>query len=119
MLNQLAVWAGYLSVVSGVLYTGWNEPLHYRFMPAEELAKARGQQLPTYSRQSKAPPNMRDLPASKSANWRPMGTALDRAPYDVQNGQVRFYSDYDHRKMGTVTETENVNGKLHTGPSQP
>ena len=116
MFNQLLAWMLYLGVVFGVLWTGWNEPLRYRFLSPEELAQERGL---TQSRRSSAPPNMRDLPASAAASWRPAGTSLDRAAYDVKNGTISYSKTYDPRQVGTPTEADSVNNKTHVGPTTP
>lgn len=119
MLNQLLAWTAYLGVVSGVVYTGWNEPLHYRFMAPQELAAARGVQFETGAPQGKAPPNMQALPGADSANWRPAGTALDRAPYEKIKGQIYYSDNYDHYNTGTATEADKVKNRTHVGPASP
>jgi hypothetical protein len=118
MLNQLLGWTVYLGVVSGIVYTGWNEPLHYRFMTSQELAAAKGVQLQD-AQQSQAPPNMQSLPAPAAATWRPMGTVLERAPYEKKGGQIIYSNNYDHYTTGTGTENPEVKNRTHLGPASP
>jgi len=117
MFNQFLAWMVYLGVVFGILWIGWNEPLRYRFLSPEELAQERG--LTQGPQRGSAPPNMRDLPAAASASWRPAGTSLDRAAYDVKNGSITYSANYDPRHVGTPTETDSVNNKTHVGPAAP
>jgi len=119
MLNQLLAWTAYLGVISGVVYTGWNEPLHYRFMSPQDLATARGVQYQTGAPQGKAPPNMQSLPGAEASNWRPMGTALDRAPYEKKGGSIIYSENYDHFNTGTQTEAGQVKNRTHSGPAAP
>ncbi len=117
MLNQLLAWSAYLALISGVVYTGWNEPLHYRFMSSEDLASARGVQLQTA--RGKAPPNMQALPGAEASNWRPAGTALDRAPYEKKGGNIIYSENYDHFNTGTQSEASQVKNRTHSGPAAP
>jgi hypothetical protein len=108
----------YFGVVTGVLYTGWHEPLRYRFLSEQQLAQERGVKLHQPTR-GNAPPNMHELPGPQAASWRPAGTSLDRAPWDIKNGEVVFSPNYDHHNAGTPTEAAPAQNKLHSGPSTP
>lgn len=114
MLNQLLGWMMYFGVVAGVIYVGWNEPLSNRFPSLSQSVNT-----PAPDTTHKAPPTMRDLPGAEASNWRPNGTSLDRAPYDIKKGKLKYYSDYDHYETGTPTEAGQLPGKLHSGPSTP
>ena len=107
MLNQIIGWTVYCGVIAGILFAGWNEPLRFRFLSSAELAQERN-------------PNSKvAAPTQPVTSWRPAGSTLDRAPYDVKHGQINFSQNYDPRKAGTVTEAPGVVGKTHTGPSAP
>ena len=86
----------YCAVMAGVIYVGWDEPLRHRFMSPTAIASER-----RLAQQAEEAANPSQFPA-----WRPMGTALDRAPYEVQKGVVKYSKNFDPRKTGSPTEVE-------------
>ena len=82
----------FLALCAAIIVIGWHEPLHYRFMSPEQIAEIEV---------SKEPP-----PKPWQSVARPGGTALDRAPYEVQKGKLKYSESYDPRKLGAPTETD-------------
>ena len=37
MANQIGGWLLYFAVVAGVIFVGWNQPLHYRFLTPQDI----------------------------------------------------------------------------------
>jgi hypothetical protein len=90
----------FLGICAAIIFIGWREPLRYRFMSPDEIAEVEGDRHP-------AP-----RPWQPASN--PSGTALDRAPYEVKGGKLRYSEQYDSREMGSRTETDrrkNTTGK--------
>jgi len=83
----------YFAVCGAVIFLGWNEPLSYRFKSAKEIRELEEAQQPVPS------------PTTSMSDWIPGGTSLDRAPYEVTKGHVRYSKNYDPKKMGTGSET--------------
>jgi hypothetical protein len=96
MFTQILQTILYLFVCAAVILVGWEQPLRYRFISSEQIAEI------------EAPPNSQSVvshpPQPKS--WRPMGTALDRAPYTTDNRGVIYTENIDFREMGTRSEQE-------------
>ena len=86
----------YLVAFGAVLFLGWDEPLRYRFMSTKEIAADKQENEPAES--SSAIRTMR--------NWQPMGTSLDRAPYEIKDGVVKYSKNFDPRKTGSASETD-------------
>ena len=84
----------YFAVCGAVIFLGWNEPLSYRFKSAKEIRELEEAQHPVPSRTT-----------TSMTDWIPGGTSLDRAPYEVSKGSVRYSKNYDPKKMGTGSET--------------
>ena len=86
----------WLLAIVFVVQMGWDEPLGYRFKTPQQIA------LEEQPLQPPPPP-----PRNNSmSNWRPMGSALDRAPYTRHSGGVITYSrNIDSQYMGPATET--------------
>lgn len=83
-----------MTVVLAVVFCGWNEPLRYRFLSREQIAAEAQAARPatTYARES-------------PSQWRPGGTSLDRAPYEVYRGVVYYSDKFDPKRVGSPTET--------------
>ncbi len=132
ILNQVLGWVGFVAVMVAIVFLGWNEPLSYRFMSPSEVSEAKAQRMnydgASASRQvvnlrndgqvNYAPPAAPVAPAP-SASWRPMGTALDRAPYDSLHGDILYSENYDKNKMGSRTETGKLPNKTVAGAGAP
>ena len=86
----------YCGVLAGVIYVGWDNPLRYRFMSPTAVA----------TEQRIAREGTEAGSQESTQQWRPMGTALDRAPYEVVNGRVKYSSNFDPRKTGSPTEVD-------------
>jgi hypothetical protein len=86
----------WLLAIVFVVQMGWDEPLRYRTMTPQEIAsEEKGLEPP--------PPS----PRSSMSDWRPMGSALDRAPYRrMGNGGIIYSRNVDPNYMGPVTETQ-------------
>jgi hypothetical protein len=82
----------FLGICGAIIFVGWNEPLRYRFMSSEAIVE---QETPP------EPPRTQWLPVA-----RPTGTALDRAPYEIREGKVRYSRSFDSKQMGAPTETD-------------
>ena len=81
----------FLAICAWIVYVGWYEPLRYRFLGAEEIAA-----------EARAAAPMEET----SSEWKPQGTALDRAPYRIRRGEVSYTRNLDPRRVGTATEAE-------------
>jgi hypothetical protein len=81
-----------MAVVVAVVFSGWNEPLRYRFLSPDQIAAEEQAIRPFLARES-------------PHQWRPAGTSLDRAPYEVQRGVVYYSDKFDPKRMGSSTET--------------
>ncbi|MGB8169987.1 MAG: hypothetical protein WCF18_20960 [Chthoniobacteraceae bacterium] len=90
----------FLGVCAAIIFIGWHEPLRYRFMSPAEIVELEGDPEPVRQ-------NWQSTSSLK-------GTALDRAPYEVREGKVRYSKGFDPRQMGAPTETDqraNTRGK--------
>jgi hypothetical protein len=87
----------YLVAFGALLFFGWDEPLRYRFMSAKEIAADKGED-DQHAHSSTTVASMR--------SWQPAGTSLDRAPYEVKNGIVKYSKNFDPRQAGSPTETD-------------
>ncbi len=83
----------FLAICMAIIIIGWNEPLRYRFMSPGQLAEVEG------DREEPARQEWRSTSSAK-------GTALDRAPYEVKSGKLKYSENFDSRKMGAPTETD-------------
>src|SRR3954470_1164537 len=91
----------FIGICAAIVVIGWNEPLRYRFMSPAEIAEVEA---------SLAPPPRTWQPASN-----PKGTALDRAPYEVKEGKLKYSNKFDPKNMGAPTETDR---RAHTAGKQ-
>jgi hypothetical protein len=82
----------FFAACGAVVFLGWNEPLSYRFKSAQQIRELEQVPEPVSSRLS-------------MDGWVPGGTSLDRAPYEVTRGKVKYSTNYDPKKMGTGSET--------------
>ncbi len=81
------------AVLAAVILAGWDEPLRYRALDRGQIAQ---------EEQALAP---KVEPRRTIENWQPAGTSLDRAPYRVRNGMVRYSRNFDPKQTGTGSET--------------
>ena len=81
----------FLAICASIIYVGWGEPLRYRFLSVEDIATEAREAAPVVE----PPPE-----------WKPQGTALDRAPYRIRRGEVSYSRNVDPRRVGTATEAE-------------
>lgn len=84
----------YLLLLGGVLFAGWKDPLQYHFMSAKDVAAARLASMPE------------EPEVVEMRQWSPQGTSLDRAPYEVKRGTVKYSKNFDPKRAGTSTETD-------------
>lgn len=96
MSSEIKGWAVYAAILSAIGYTGWDEPLRYKMMSKPAIAE---EEMPLL-----APPPA-PVSRQKVNRWQPVGTALDRAPYETRSGQVSYSDNYDKRELGTSTES--------------
>ena len=105
VLEKILHTLAFLAVCAGIVFVGWHEPLRYRFMSSQQIADEVAESQP--------PPPAPPVRVG-SDGWHPGGTALDRSPYEVTQGKVKYSTDFDPRKMGAPTETDrrsNTTGK--------
>lgn len=91
----------FIAVCWVIITLGWKQPLSYRFMSPREIAEAEGRTEDAASVQ-------------EPIQYRPGGTALDRAPWTIEKGRVKYSSKFDPKQSGVPTETdrkENMVGK--------
>lgn len=84
----------YLLLLGGVLFAGWKDPLEYHFMSAKDVEAARLASMP------------QEPEVVEVRQWRPEGTSLDRAPYVVKRGEVKYSKQFDPKGVGPSTETD-------------
>jgi hypothetical protein len=86
----------FLAVCTAITAVGWNEPLRYRFMGAQEIAD-------TEAAQSPPPPPPRPGPRE----WNLQGAALDRAPWEKKGNKIKYNTNgIDLRHVGAPTESD-------------
>lgn len=93
LLKALFSWLLYFGILAGIVFAGWDQPLSYHFMSAQEIAALN-------------PPPATPTPRPHPSQWSPRGTSLDRAPYTTDNDGVTYSGNIDMRKMGTRTEQD-------------
>jgi hypothetical protein len=103
MVSQIFQALVYFSVCAVLILVGWEQPLRYRFLSPEQIAEI---ERPTGQSVAGAMP--------KSTQWRPMGTSLDRAPYETHNQGVIYTNNIDGLEMGTRSEQE-AKANLYNG----
>ena len=91
----------FLGICTAIIIIGWNEPLRYRFMSPSQIAEVEG---------DREEPERQEWRSTSSLK----GTALDRAPYVVGKGKVKYTKGFDPRELGSPSETNqrtNTRGK--------
>ncbi len=83
MADNLKFWSIYLLIVGAVLYTGWRQPISYRFMSAAEIYALEHPVDPVAVAAAQATPWMWD-PNRK--------TKLDRGPYNGNSSTGPSYN---------------------------
>ena len=89
---EIRGWLLYLLILAGIVYAGWNEPIRYRFIGRAKIAEEEAALFPAPVAQEKP-------------EWRPFGTSLDRAPYQVRDGKLKYSKGYDRKELGVSTES--------------
>lgn len=95
-----------MAVVAAVIVCGWNEPLRYRFLSANQIA----------TEEQAIQPEM--VARDSQHQLSPAGTSLDRAHYEVHRGTVYYSDKFDPKRMGNATETPwkpNIYGGANRG----
>ena len=95
----------FLALCASVIVIGWNEPLSHRFISEQEIAERdnTGPVEPSATPRL-VPPNPTTWKSQLS------GTSLDRRPYSVVNGRVRYSTSVDPNRLGTGSESDRRNG---------
>lgn len=96
MFTQILQATLYFFVCAAVILVGWEQPLRYRFLSSEQIVEI---EVPTNDQSVVSRP-------AQPNSWRPMGTSLDRAPYQSDNQGVIYTDNVDFREMGTRSEQD-------------
>lgn len=100
-LQKVIHFCVFLGISAGVLFVGWDEPLSYRFMSDQQIAEV--EKPAEVTPPVVEPPPIQSL--QRMSEWQSSGTSLDRAPFDTKNGRISYSENYDHKELGSPTES--------------
>ncbi|HYR58193.1 MAG TPA: hypothetical protein VEO95_06175 [Chthoniobacteraceae bacterium] len=94
----------FLGICAAIIGVGWHEPLRYRFMNTEQIAR---EEVRLH------PPPPPPPPRWDPGRWNLTGTSLDRAPWDMKSNQIEYHPEnLDSHKMGLPTEADRRGGTI-------